>query len=260
MELFDSHAHLPDRGCNDETSYRQRAHDAGVTRFVLQGSGIAQCDRVAEFASHFPDVFFAAGIHPHEASSEEAQDISFFSNYASMPNYVAVGEIGLDYYYDFAPEDAQRDLLKRQLELALRLNRPAVIHCRDKAGSEQAYDDAYELLSPFAENGGSFVLHSFAGSVADFHRFNELGAWFGVCGMVTFKKADNIRELAALYPEDRIMLETDSPYLAPVPLRGQENHPANLPYTARALAALRGRSTEYTAELTTRNALRFFRI
>ncbi|MBR3505462.1 MAG: TatD family hydrolase, partial [Lentisphaeria bacterium] len=139
-------------------------------------------------------------------------------------------------------------------------DRPAIVHTRDIDKGTLAYDDAYGLLSEFARAGGRFVLHSFAGSIADFERFAALGAYFGCGGMVTFKKADNIRALALRYPEDRLLLETDSPYLAPVPFRGQENHPGFLPWTAHALAALRGWSMEKTVTLTTSNAKRFFRI
>ena len=190
--------------------------------------------------------------HPCEAAAFEA--------FSDAPRFAAVGEIGLDYYYERDTRDTQIRVFRAFLELALRLDRPAIVHTRDADGGTLAYGDAFGPLSDFASAGGRFVLHSFAGSLADLERFAALGAFFGCGGMVTFKKADNIRALALRYPEDRILLETDSPYLAPVPFRGQENHPGFLPWTAHALAALRGWSMKTTAALTTSNAKRFFRI
>ena len=257
--LFDTHAHLGDDGCPDEAEFYRRAEEAGVPWILLCGSDLESSRRAAGFASRFRRVFFAAGLHPLdvEKSPGRAEE---FEAFADAPRFAAVGEIGLDYYYEAETRQRQLGVFRDFLELALRLDRPAVVHTRDKDGSSLAYDDAYALLSDFAGRGGRFVLHSFAGSLADLDRFAALGAFFGCGGMVTFKKADNIRALALRYPEDRLLLETDSPYLAPVPFRGKENHPCYLPWTARALAALRGWSTERTATLTTSNAKRFFRI
>lgn len=259
FELFDTHAHLGDDGCPDEAEYCRRAEDAGVPWFLLCGSDFDSSRRAAEFASHFDRVFFAAGLHPLDLAKHPVGPEAF-EPFADAPRFAAVGEIGLDYYYERDTREKQLEVFLVFLELALRLDRPAIVHTRDVDGSTQAYDDAYTLLSDFAKAGGTFVLHSFAGSLADLERFDALGAFFGCGGMVTFKKADNIRALALRYPEDRILLETDSPYLAPVPFRGQENHPGLLPWTAHALAALRGWSMKKTADLTTSNAKRFFRI
>lgn len=259
LGLFDTHAHLGDDGCPDEAEFYRRAEEAGVPWILLCGSDLDSSRRAAEFASHFDRVFFAAGLHPLDVEKHPGEAAEFEA-FADAPRFVAVGEIGLDYYYEAETREKQLIVFRSFLDLALRLDRPAVVHTRDRDGSSLAYDDAFAILSDFAGAGGRFVLHSFAGSVADFERFAALGAYFGCGGMVTFKKADNIRALALRYPEDRILLETDSPYLAPVPFRGKENHPEYLPWTARALAALRGWSTERTASMTTANAKRFFRI
>ena len=259
FELFDTHAHLGDDGCPDEAEFYRRAEDAGVPWILLCGSDLETSRRAAEFASHFDRVFFAAGLHGLDVEKHPGEAAEF-EIFADAPRFAAVGEIGLDYYYESETRQKQLGVFRDFLALALRLDKPAVVHTRDKDGSSLAYDDAFALLSDFASEGGRFVLHSFAGNVADLDRFAALDAYFGCGGMVTFKKADNIRELALRYPEDRILLETDSPYLAPVPFRGKENHPEYLPWTARALAALRGWSTERTAGLTTANAKRFFRI
>jgi len=258
-ELFDTHAHLGDDGCPDEAEFYRRAEEAGVPWILLCGSDLASSRRAAEFASHIDRVYFAAGLHPLDVEKHPGEEEEF-KPFADAPRFVAVGEIGLDYYYEAETREKQIEVFRSFLSLALSLDRPAVVHTRDKDGSTLAYDDAYRLLSIFAAAGGRFVLHAFAGSVADLERFAALGAYFGCGGMVTFKKADNIRALALRYPEDRILLETDSPYLAPVPFRGKVNHPEYLPWTARSLAALRGWSTDRTASLTTANAKRFFRI
>ena len=259
FELFDTHAHLGDDGCPDEAAFYRRAEEAGVPWILLCGSDFDSSRRAAEFASHFDRVFFAAGLHPldilkHPCGTER------FEAFAGAPRFASVGEIGLDYYYERDTREKQLEVFRSFLSLALRLDRPAIVHTRDVDGSTLAYDDAFSLLSEFAHDGGQLVLHSFAGSLADLDRFAALGAYFGCGGMVTFKKADNIRALALRYPEDRLLLETDSPYLAPVPFRGQENHPGFLPWTAHSLAALRGWSMEKTVNLTTSNAKRFFRI
>lgn len=259
LGLFDTHAHLGDDGCPDEAAFYRRAEAAGVPWILLCGSDLDSSRRAAGFASHFERVFFAAGLHPLDVEKHPGEAAEFEA-FADAPRFVAVGEIGLDYYYEAETREKQLAVFRSFLDLALRLDRPAVVHTRDRDGGTTAYDDAYAILSDFAGAGGRFVLHSFAGSVADLERFAALGAYFGCGGMVTFKKADNIRSLALRYPEDRILLETDSPYLAPVPFRGKENHPEYLPWTARSLAALRGWSVERTASMTTANAKRFFRI
>ena len=264
-EFFDTHAHLGDDGCPDEAEFYRRAEAAGVPWILLCGSDLASSRRAAEFASHFERVYFAAGLHPLDVEKhpDDAEALEkFTAERVSLRDskFVAVGEIGLDYYYEAETREKQLEVFRSFLAMALCLDRPAVVHTRDKDGSTLAYDDAYRLLSIFSAEGGRFVLHAFAGSVADLERFAALGAYFGCGGMVTFKKADNIRALAFRYPEDRILLETDSPYLAPIPFRGKENHPEYLPWTARSLAALRGWSMERTASQTTANAKRFFRI
>lgn len=262
MNWFDTHAHLPSEFDGDTVAYYQRALDAGVTNITLLGSGTKQCDAIASFSDEFRQIYFAAGIHPHDALSLafEISHPELFEKYVSYKNFVAIGEIGLDYYYDFTPRFQQIDLLKVMLDLAIRLHKPAVIHCRDKQDSDIAYRDAYQLLKPFAEKGGRFVLHSFAGTPFVFNLFRELDPYFGVCGMVTFRNAENIRQLVKLYPYHRILLETDSPYLTPVPLRGQVNHPANITLTASYLAALLNVPVEHIAEQTVKNSFRFFEI
>ena len=256
MILFDTHAHLTDED-RDPAAYCTRMLDAGVTRALFCSSGMENSRRSAEFAAASEHFFFAAGVHPHEAQdmTEPAQEYRIF---ADLPRMIAVGELGLDYYYDFSPHEKQIAVFKDFLKLALDLDLPAVVHCRDKENTDNAYADCWDILKQFSADGGRFVLHSYAGSVEWMKRFADLGAWFGIGGMLTFKRADNIREVVAEMPPDRIILETDSPYLTPVPHRGKTNHPSFLPFTSQALANLTKKTTDEIEQMTTANALALF--
>lgn len=256
--LFDTHVHLTKED-QDPANYLQRAEATGVTELLFCSSGLENSRRSASFAASSEHIYFAAGVHPHE-SQEMQEDTAAYLEFTTMPRLIAIGELGLDYYYDISPRDIQIRVFRDFLGLAKQLDLPAIVHCRDKDGSEQAYQDCFDILSDFSADGGRFELHSFAGNVSWMERFAGLGAMFGVGGMLTFRRADNIREVVAAMPRERIMLETDSPYLAPVPHRGKTNHPAFMIHTADAMAALFQMTTEEVAALTTGNAHRFFRI
>lgn len=257
MNLFDTHVHLTEED-TDPQAYCARMLEAGVTRALFCSSGLENSRRSADFAAACENFYAAVGVHPHEAAEmkETAQDYRFF---AEQPRMIAIGELGLDYYYDFSPREQQIRVFRDFLDLALETDLPAIVHCRDKEDSDQAYGDCFNCLSDFATNGGKFVLHSYAGSVEWMEQFAGIGAWFGVGGMLTFKRADNIRQVVSRMPQDRIILETDSPYLAPVPHRGKINHPSFLPFTAEALANLTGETTDAVSIRTTTNALNLFR-
>ena len=261
MTFFDTHTHYSvEDGPFPE--WYARAVSAGVPYMLICSSGWENTTLSASCAAFAPEIYFAAGIHPQEAGSEaeKLHSPAEYGTFTADPKCLAVGEIGLDYYYENAPASVQRELFESFLQLALATGKPAVIHCRDKGDTGPAYDHAWEHLKAFSGRGGRFILHAFSGSVTWLERFLELGACFGVGGMVTFKKAENIRELVRRMPLERILLETDAPYLAPVPYRGKPNHPALLPCTASAFACLRGLSEEEAARRTLENALRFFRL
>lgn len=259
MDLFDTHAHLTEID-NDPVAYCKQAVDAGVNRVLFCASGMEECRNTAHFAAACENFYFAVGVHPHEAQNmmEQIADFRKFERKYTK-SLVAIGELGLDYYYDLSPREKQMTIFRNFLELALDMELPAIVHCRDKDNADDAYADCYQLLENFSSAGGEFVLHAYAGSVDWMTRFAELGARFGVGGMLTFKRAENIREVVAKMPLDRIILETDAPYLAPVPFRGKTNHPSLLPYTAQALANLTGKTTEEISALTTANALKLFK-
>ena len=270
MKLFDTHFHFsgdttPAEYSNligsDMVRATERAGMAETPELWLTavGGDYLESVRAGEFAAVTPRCFFAAGVHPHEAAAflTERRD---FSPFRDDPRLVAVGELGLDYYYELSDRDAQRRVFAEFLELALLWDLPAIVHLRDRDGAEDAYRDGAELLEPFARRGGRFVVHCYAGDREYMDKFLGFGAYVGVTGMATFRAAENIRANLAAIPDDRLLIETDSPYLAPVPFRGSSNSPGMLPLVAGAAAHVRGAEIEEIAELTWRNALEFYRI
>ena len=268
MEIFDTHFHYYGestpaefrRMISAELAVPPQSDWGAVDRVYLLAVGgdyLESC-RAREFAQAVPDAWFAAGVHPHQAETfrNEGGD---FSSFRGHPRLVAVGELGLDYYYEESPREVQKSVLAEFLALALEWNLPVIIHIRDRDGAEDAYVDVYDLLRDFAASGGRFVVHCFAGSPAWAEKFLALGGYCGVTGMVTFNRAENNRETLRVIPDDRLLIETDSPYLAPVPHRGSPNHPGYLILVAARIAAERGWTVEETARLTTRNGFAFFR-
>ena len=256
MYWTDTHFHAGEY-LPDFEVYTREAAEAGVGTMLLCVSGADEARYVQDAAARSTAIGYAVGIHPHNAESDR-DFLPHLDEFAGDAKLAAAGEIGLDYYYDFCPRQIQLEVFGFQLEWALKQQLPAVVHCRDKAESELAYADAYSLLKPFAERGGKFVLHCYAGTPAYAEKFAVLGSYFGVGGMITFGKADNIRELAKLFPADRLLLETDAPYLAPKPYRGKPNHSRYIPLIGAKLAEVRGITPEECARLTTANAARLF--
>jgi TatD DNase family protein len=248
--LFDTHLHL-EPGIDDVAALLATARAAGVGRFLFAGTGLADSRAYVELAGREPGVVAAVGVHPGDLGEFDGS-LEPFRELAQQAGCVAIGEVGLDYYRDRFPRDRQREVFRRFLELAVELKLPALIHGRE------AMADAEALLREAAAAGGRFVLHSFAGTPAEVERFVALGACFGVSGMVTFAKAENIRAAVAAMPAERILLETDSPWLAPVPHRGRRNQPAYVAAVARAVADIKGWSFAEAAARTTANAERFF--
>lgn len=257
LTFRDTHCHFADEALAIRVC--EESFQAGITGILACASSIPDAHMLCEAVQKIPNLMFAAGVHPHEATSFDG-DFSCFNEFKTTGKLRAIGEIGLDFYYDFADHESQIRVFSQMLELALSMNLPVSVHCRDKEDSEQAYDLSYRLLKDYSKSGGRFVVHSYSGSLDYMERFAELGAWFGVNGMITFKKAENIRNLAKAYPAEKILLETDSPYLAPVPHRGKENTPAFIPLIAEALANVRETSLEEISDLTNKNAKELFAI
>jgi TatD DNase family protein len=245
--VIDTHAHLD--ACEEPADILlDRARAAGVNRVLAIGSGIGSCRAALGIARSDERVTCVLGIHPHQAAGADAGRLDELKAMLEEEPAVAVGETGLDFYRDYAPRDAQRALFRRHLELAAELDLPVVVHTRD-AGKETA-----ELLGDF---GGTVVLHCFS-SPELLPVALERGYYVSFAGNVTFPRADDLREAAAAVPADRILSETDCPYLAPQPVRGRPNEPANVVHTVAALAAVRVVSTESLAAQIDANADRAF--
>jgi TatD DNase family protein len=207
----------------------------------------------------FPRIFATIGVHPHEARLAEERHWTAMEALARHPRIIAWGEIGLDYHYDHSPRDVQRRVLLRQCELAAAARLPIVIHCRPSDGSTNAWDDLFALLrDAWAGNGLGGVLHCFTGTPAHARAALDLGFMISFAGNVTYPKAVNIQQTARDVPLGRMFIETDSPYLAPIPHRGKRNEPAYVAETAKFIATLRGLRPEEVGEATTRNFYRFF--
>jgi len=266
--FIDSHAHLEMPQFDaDRDAVLARAYEAGVETVVAIGSGtgpgsldcaieLANRDRAGE-----PRIFATVGIHPHEAKLATDADFGELSALARNPKVIAWGEIGLDYFYDHSPREVQRAVFLKQLELARAARLPVVIHCRPSAGSQNAWDECLKILAEqWAPSGLGGVLHCFTGLMEHARRALNLGFMISFAGNVTFPKAQNIRDAAREVPLDRIFIETDSPFLAPIPHRGKRNEPAFVPEVARMIGEVRGVGVEEVGIQTSQNVSRFFKL
>jgi TatD DNase family protein len=245
--VIDTHAHL-DGGTDEVGAVVRRAKDAGVTRIVAVGAGIESCRATLRLAHEHDGVYAALGIHPHQAGSDDATRLAELWELLGDTRAVAVGETGLDFYRDYAPHDAQVELFERQLDLAEELGKPVVVHTR------AADEETARALERF---GGTVVLHCFS-SPGLLPVALERGYYVSFAGNVTFPKAADLRAAAAAVQPDRILTETDSPYLAPQPVRGRENEPANVVHTLTTLAEVRGEDPRALEEQIESNATAAF--
>ena len=269
MELFDTHFHFD--GEESFTGFLSRCRadlEVAAKNFqnipdkllmLCAGGNYIGSMRAKQFADTVPEVFFSCGVHPHDAA-EYLADKADFSIFRGSEKLLAIGEIGLDYFYDYSDKSSQLAVLEEFLALALAWDLPAMLHLRDKDNCFDAYDDALKMLSAFAADGGRSVIHCYAGNAAYAEKFLALGCYFGVTGMFTFKAAQNIREAISVIPDDRLLIETDSPYLAPVPFRGRPNTPGMVALVAESLGCARNMTPEAAAEKFTANGKRFYRI
>jgi TatD DNase family protein len=253
--IVDSHCHLADARLRDDVDELiVRARLASVTKIVSVGAiGPIETDRrTVEIAERNSGVYAVIGVHPHDAGACGDARITELREMAASPKVVAIGETGLDFYYMHSPADAQEASLRRHLALATALNKPIVIHCRD--AEERLAAIVSEIGMP--PRGG--VIHCFTGNVPSAYKFLELGLYISFSGILTFHNAARVREAALLIPADRLMVETDAPYLAPEPYRGKRNEPAYVIRTLEVLAGLRRESPYVLAQATTENACRLF--
>lgn len=255
-ELFDSHAHVDQPEFDDDRAEMlQRARDAEIAAILGVGITADSSEATAGLAAETDGLFAAVGLQPNYCGQAGEGDWDRILALVERPEVVALGETGLDRYWDYSPFDVQRDYFQRHLRLSQETGLPVVIHSRE------CDEDILEMLREAETRGPlSGVMHSFASTAETAAECLALGLHISFAGMATYKKSESLRSVAVTIPSERILIETDSPYLAPVPLRGKRNEPANLVHTAQCLADVRGQSLEDFAALTTANAKRLFQI
>lgn len=252
--LTDSHCHLDYFG-DELLGVLDRATEAGVERLVTISTRMGQGPQVKEFAERFPQVWATVGVHPHNAAEGEMPSVEDIVALADHPKVIGIGESGLDYFYDKAPRDVQREGFRRHIRAARAAGLPLAIHAR------QADDDVAAILAEERAEGGAFdfLLHCFSSGDELAEKAVEMGGYISFSGILTFPKSENFRALAARLPRDRLLVETDAPYLAPVPFRGKRCEPAHVAKTAAVLGGVLGLGMAEVSRLTTENFLRLFK-
>lgn len=252
--LFDTHCHLDvDRFDADRSDVLTRAAESRVTRMLNPAFSIESSQRAAALAAATPEIYAAVGIHPNDAAAFVDADLDVLRTLAAQPKVVAIGEIGLDYHWQTVPHDVQAAVFHKQLELARELDLPVIVHCRE------AMNDTLAILErEFA--GRPLVLHSFAGAISDLDRALACGFYIGISGPVTYPSATATRDVVRAAPLDRLVIETDAPYLTPQRYRGKRNEPGYVRLVAEKIADVRDMSLVDVAKATTENANRLFRL
>ena len=259
---IDSHAHVEgEKFAADRADMLARAHEAGLERILAIGSGTGPgtYDCGLKIAEQHDWIFASMGLHPHEASVATETDYQEMAELARHPKIIAWGEIGLDYFYDHSPREVQKEVFRRQMELAASAKLPIIIHCRPSNNSENAWDDTLDMLREhWAPSGLPGILHCFTGEWKHAQGALEIGFYISFAGNVSYPKAENIRNAAKEVPLERMLIETDSPYLAPVPHRGKRNEPAYVVNTAETIARLRGLTKEQLGRQSAENFYALF--
>lgn len=261
LPWIDTHTHLEHEYPFSVDEYLANARAQGVLSFVTIGTRPESLETLREFAEKYPDVYFTVGIHPHEAKDFNAEVEAKMRALSAHPKCVGIGEIGLDYHYDHSPRETQKQALERQLELALEWNKPVIIHAREaEAELLESFGRFVEKKRKRTGDASPGIIHCFSGTRHFALECLKLGFYLSFSGIVTFKKADDLREIVREVPLERILLETDSPFLAPVPHRGKPNQSAYLIETAKAVALARGIGLDALSAATVANSRRIFRL
>jgi TatD DNase family protein len=255
--LIDSHAHIQGKEyAGEAVAVIARAREAGVDTIIAVGGAgdMSSNTEAVALAGSFPDVYATVGMHPHDAKDVGDEEMNILKQLASSPKVVAIGETGLDYYYNHSPRESQRQVFSRFIHLARETRLPIVVHEREGAR------EAAELLS--SEGGGNLhgVIHCFTGDYDDAVRYLDMGFYLSFTGIITFKNADALRDVVRKVPLERMLVETDSPYLTPVPHRGKRNEPAYVRFVADTMARIKNISSEQVANATTANARSLFHL
>jgi TatD DNase family protein len=251
--MIDSHCHLEnDRFAGEVEQVLARMREAGVDRCILAGSDRETSERIIRMTRQYANIYGVVGVHPHEAKTFTEETLGLMDAWLSLPSIVGVGEIGLDYYYDHSPRDVQREAFAAQLDLAYTKAVPAVFHVRD------AHGEFTDILRARKNSLPRGVMHCYTGSLESAKVYLDLGFTISFSGSVTFQNAKNLQEVARYVPLDRLLVETDSPYLAPVPMRGKRNEPAYVRFVAEKIAELKGIPVDALTAQTDQNAERLF--
>ncbi len=251
--MIDTHSHINMIEGITPDEIIKNAKDNGIDKIIVPSAYPSDMENIMELISKYDNVYGMLGIHPSEVKSWDDSFNEKIKNYAKNSKIVAIGEIGLDYYWDKSFNDLQKKVFIKQIKLANELNLPIDIHDRE------AHKDTYDIIQEH-NNGSKVIMHCFSGSVEFARECVKAGFYLGIGGVVTFKNAVKMKEVAKDVPLERILLETDAPYLTPVPFRGKENQPAYVKYVAEEIASLRGISVEEVAQITTENAKTVFNI
>jgi len=258
--LIDSHAHIDLPEFNkDRDQVLERARQRGVRVVINVGLDAESSRKSLAMAKKYDDVFVAVGFHPHEAAKMKEGDLESLADLTKDSRVVAIGEIGLDFYRNLSPRQSQLEAFKKQLDLAVELSLPVVVHCR------QAHEEVYDILSAWvkanpADNDRRGVIHCFSGDIGMARRYIELGFYISLAGSVTYPSAGELVEVARELPLDRLLLETDAPFLAPQAHRGKRNEPAYITLTAEKVAEVRQAPLEAVAEAAAHNTIELFRL
>lgn len=253
--LFDSHCHLEnERFAEDVDDVLLRMDEQHVDRALLAGSDMETSEKIVTLAQSSPNLYGAVGVHPHEAKGMVDGDMSLLADWLTLSHIVAVGEIGLDYFYDYSPRDVQKEVFLKQLRLAYDMEAPAVFHVRD------AHGDMLDLLRAHRSELPQGVLHCYSGSVESAREYLDMGFYLSFAGPITFKNAAHLLDVVKFCPLDRLMVETDSPYLAPEPHRGERNEPTYVALVAQKAAELKEMTMDDLVAAATANTERLFKI
>lgn len=254
--LIDTHCHLDSEGFHqDIDQVIQRAVDSGIVKLLSIGTTLETSQAAVLLSNRYPCISAVVGIHPNYTHEAKPGDWDIIEELATHPHVVGIGETGLDRYWDYAPIDTQREYFVRHIELSRRLKKPFVVHCRE------AESEVIETLTAEIKKGPLIgLMHSFCGTAETLRVCLEAGLYISFAGMLTFRKNDDLRAVAKMVPHDRLLVETDAPYLAPLPYRGKRNEPSYVRYTNDCLAEVHGLTPEEMAELTTANAMRLFNL
>ena len=253
--IFESHAHYDDDAFDeDRESLIESLQENRIEYVINVGASMESTERTYELAKKYPFIYAAVGVHPSDTLPLTDKDMDRLKELAADEKVVAIGEIGLDYYWDDVEREIQKKWFRRQMQLAMELDMPFIIHDRD------AHEDCLNILKEFDIKKTGGVMHCFSGSAEMAKEVLKLGMYIGLGGVVTFKNSKKLKEAVEYIPLERIVLETDCPYLSPEPNRGKRNSSLNLPYVADAIASIKGISREEVERVTFENALRVYRI